>query len=459
MAIKLISGVRRQQTPNEINPVAQAGSFLQPPLSNPQQNPQDVTTGQDIAQAALGAIPSVARGAIGSVGDLLSFLEKVPYRAGFGLANIVSGGAVPTYGDIEKKYGLEGQPAAPFTTESLPQPIKPIGPISRFATEVAEDIGGFIPWLIGGGLNPSQALKQVARFGRAAAGGTAASRIAELYDVRPETAQLIKMGTTLGLAPIGQAKEAKEFASNAFKQTKDLAKDVNVKIPNTQNALKKVKTNLKGRSFEDVDKVRGFVDDALENFKGGKADLQKLVQLHKDANSRFPKLSSLAREELKDIKKIIADGILENPFSQNNKAFSDAFKQSNEIWSALSNANLIDNFSQRLIAKKLGPELLLTGIGSYISNLLGIPKAAGASLLPATVITATEASRVAKFLKESTTGRRLYAEVMKNVFNSQIPDFEKNMKKLNEQYNKFESPTKQTGSSKIKLISGKRILH
>ncbi len=404
------------------------------------------------------------------VGETVAGLPGDIANLGFGAANYLTSGAVPTYQQVQEKLPISlptSQNIKEFHEKATGEYLKP--------QNTAEEIGDEFVGLVSALISPAKGV----------AGLTSASKIGKALSKAPKAAKIAgaaiggsqaikalggsefaqegtKLGIMLASGLPGGRKALGEKAKEAYAVVDAIPETVTHKVPGLESSVHKLQKYIGiGHLTEDKKAMQEFlesVEGSLEKgtkrtYKAGRVSvdraipIKELVQLEKDANQllRDHKFPKQAKPYLSTLKKEIESTLTE--YGQTNKPWLEAYQESKDIYRGLHSRSMINQFledhtSVQNLLKSNFTKGLLFGGSIY---------APGKTVASAAVGTvAKQAIKGVDLLINSKNARKYYADALKAALEDNKNAFAQSAKKLDHEAVKFEKENPIQGKWKLK---------
>ncbi len=401
---------------------------------------------------------TLARGAetvLGGAGDIA--------QAGLGIANYLSGGNVPSYGQVQENLPISLPTSEdvqkfhePYTGEAL----KPQGRIeelgdeaTKLITALAFPLGGV--GALSSGSKIGKAIGKIPQAAKVAVPAVGAAEVARQLNLGEGPAEAIKLGVLLASGLPGGRAVLEKRAEDAYKTVNSIPESVKHRVPDVESTLKKARryTEL-GHLTEpkvEVNKFAESVEKALEKgkifaTKNGRTSSQKaisvreLTELERNANallrdSRIPREAKKAF--ISPFKEEFTKALDE--YGQTNPTWNQAYQESKDIYRGLKARTKVNEFLQEnvnladLLKNKFTQAALF---GGFLYNPYKLPYAAVAYAILAG---AREAVKFGEFLMNSKNAQKYYWDATKAALDRNKNGFIQSAKRLDNLAQKYES--------------------
>lgn len=420
-------------------------------------------TGASIASALVGAPADIAGGVLG-------------------LANYATGGATPTYGQIQEKL-----PVSLPTSEQVRGGINKLTGGFTTAETPGEQVWDnivntatnlLVPFPTPGklkagveaakGLSKASAIAGAKNVGKAlaiAGAGEAAGRGAETLGAGKGGQALAKLGT-MGLASLyggrkaltNRMKEGYRLSEEAA-QGKTLSSDTI--LPTLEKIEQKLPSDYPAKQFIDerIKSIRALAqkESSILGPTGKKivktdVPVSEIVSLKQGLNEFFtdPGIPHRADKRLGQLLESLKKPLDE--FGKQNKQFGQYWNASEDIFSGLKNQSRATEFLRRNVnignLKNIGVQAVLATLGGYVGNVPGIILPIGASF------GAKHASQFLDFISKSKKAREYYSDMLKSAAKGSAASASRNLHNLDRIAQKENFSLEPDGFT---IVSGRKI--
>lgn len=394
---------------------------------------------------------------------------------GLGAANYLTGGAIPTYKQVQEKLPISlptpeniREFHEPYTGEYL----KPQG----YAEEVGDELTNLITSLVTP-VTGLAGLASKAKLGKAAAQLPRAAKIAGAAVGGGELVKQLggselageatKLGVLLASGIPGGRKVLEGQAKKAYDVTKDVPDDVFIKTPKLKETASKLAKQVElGHLTEDKEAVQDLLKSFDKAFEKGSAfskkgryeprgiQVKEAAQLEKDINQLLnsPKLPKQAQPPLLQLKGELQSAL--TGYGEHHPEWGKAYKESKEIWRALHARSGVSKFLEKhfdledLLENKLTKSVLFGGA------IYSLPKTAA---IVGPGIAASEALKAVELFARSPQARKYYWDATKAALKDNKNGFINSARKLDKIFSEEEpqelSPIEPV-SKRSKILSG-----
>jgi len=273
-------------------------------------------------------------------------------------------------------------------------------------------------------------------------------------------ADLVRMGTLVGLQLKGTRDLVRKEASNAYKEASNLAKGAErIHAHGLQNTVHNWLNDLKlGKPTEAKKWAKENFDLLHNKVRKGNFGVNDAVQTVQDIRGelRDGLVPFRAQHYAYDIINELKDSVIK-PYEKVNPAFKNTFNAAEQAWSALHKENKFTNFvREKLIDKpwvsKIGAHLFGSALvgAAHKSGLTKAVPYAGAALA------GREAYRFIDLLKNSSIARNTFYNLVKQGAAGNVSAASKLASKFDEEAAKYESthsiPTEETEEIEIESM-------
>jgi hypothetical protein len=424
-------------------------------------------------------------------------------QAGLGVGNYLSGGAIPTYKQVQEKLPISLptiENVKEFHEKATGDYLKP----KNYAEELGDQATQLItsiafPALGAGGLTSGAKVAQsVSKIPRAAKiaglaiGGGEAVKHVTGSELAGEAA---KLGVIIASGLPGGRKVLDSQAKKAYETVEAIDKSVTHKVPKVESLLSKLKDYTdtghltddkealqkflastekslgKGakHTFKRAKGIENAVGEAKRHVKAGEAVVEKampikeMAQLEKDANKliRDYKFPRQAKPYLINLKKEFTSAL--NEYGETNPKWHEAYKESKDIYNGLHNRSMINEFLNQntniadIMQSKLAKGILFPG--TLASGWLFPGKTAvGLGALGVGHL-AKKTVELGEFLYKSSNARKYYMDATKAALSDNKNAFIQSARKLDRAAQKYEEENLESEEStyrprRSKIISG-----
>ncbi len=441
------------------------------------QEPEDAlpqsydTSNENIGETLLrGAARTGARAA-----ETVAGLPGSIAQAGFGIGNYLTGGAIPTYKEVQEKLPVSlptpeniREFHEPYTGEYL----KPQGPVEELGDELTNLITSLITPATGAlGLASKaklgKAASQLPRAAKIAGTAIGGSELVKQLGGSELAGEATKLGVLLASGIPGGRKALEDQAKKAYDITKDVADDVFIKAPKLKEIASKLAKQVQlGHLTEDKEAVQDLLKSFDKAFEKGSSftkkgryeprgiQVKEAAQLEKDINQLLnsPKLPKQAQPPLLQLKEELQSALTE--YGSHHPEWGKAYKESKEIWRALHARSGISKFLEKhfdleeLLENKLTKSVLFGGA------IYSLPKTAA---IVAPGIAASELLKAVELFARSPQAKKYYWDAIKAASKDNKNGFINSARKLDKIFSQ-EAPQElselEPVSKRPKILSG-----
>lgn len=372
------------------------------------------------------AIPTrIAQGLISSPGDVLSL-------AGAGQKAL--GGQ--SYEEMQQEAPVSF-PTSAQTGDVIEKltggALEPQGGIEETIQNIAQDIGGFVPWLMFG--PATGALKAVAKFLPTAITGNLAGQAVKELGGGPLAQAAAKLAGGVGANVVGITRDARKLKGHSYKVSQAAIPKGEtheaVTLRKNIHALydEAAKHDVTGKEYL-LDRVKA-VDDLIADRKIG---VQQAWEIKKSLNKKLGdyKVDKEIKPYIKRLVKHINEDVL-GKYGEKNPTFGKHFRQAEDLHKGFNDVSAItqflnENVSYRTMLKNKTLGGMLFGGATYAAGLS--PAAIGTAAVGAAGLTARQVARFTDLMRKSPAARKLWIQSINNALTRNTPGFASTVSKL-----------------------------